>query len=181
VAVAIACGVTCCGLFDKGDHAAPAVPPAVPDGTYSVSAPVCASSGTSPAYLDARYVVALRDFAAFSERRITVVGGLGVVESFKDSDCTLTVKRSLIANRDGRLVYSTQQLHSWEPQDCTLAVAFDGTLFRRPLAGRGAPARSLSSETGHLPNEQFGWAGVFHPSRKELCASWQGWCQERGT
>lgn len=118
-ALALACHLVSCSE-DGGTTWAQTIP----EGTYAVSGPVCASSDKRPRYPAQNFQAALYDFDDLTARRITVGPGASFTEIYTDPDCTLTVARLIYRNAQGELTTRAGKTHVFAPAGCTLGVRF---------------------------------------------------------
>lgn len=123
--------------------------PAIAAGTYSVSPPLCASTGASPSYPDFAHKAALLDFADLTEHSWTI-SDTGVAEVLKDADCALTIQRRSFINEGSRFSLDRSRTHTFEPETCTFTVANLGVVVELGHAN-GAPFEDQADTAEDLP------------------------------
>lgn len=100
----------------------------VPVGHYDVGAPRCKSTNAAPDYPAASFAAALHNFDELTERTITVAEN-ATSEIFRDSDCSLEVKRTLFKNYDGEFTQRGDRKNVFDPAGCTLGVKFRSFVY----------------------------------------------------
>jgi hypothetical protein len=95
---------------------------AIPDGTYSVTGPVCSANARLPDFPDYDTATLLN---GFEDTLITnTIFEDTLTELFADDDCQLTRVRKISVNSrvDEVFLLTVERIHTWAPSDCTFTV-----------------------------------------------------------
>jgi hypothetical protein len=95
---------------------------AVAKGVYTITGPYCDDQKREPTFAVTDQPALFRKFSGLTERSVTIADGV-LTEVQKDADCTLTVSTGIKSNADGKLGLSQKTSYTFDPADCTLAVA----------------------------------------------------------
>ena len=125
---------------------------ALPDGTYSVSRPVCSDTKKNPVYTNPVQPAVFRDYVDMEVAKITV-SGMEVSAVVKDKDCSLTNGQKIFYNSGSVVTFTKQTTNTWEPAACKLSVEVNGEQSEvdqdlKTSAGAKVYAEATSSEQG---------------------------------
>jgi len=100
----------------------------IPDGVYEAKAPVCKSTGASPAYREPVQRLVLLDFADLVSHEV-IVNERFLTRSLRDQDCELRSDEDVFRNTNRLFATRLSRSYQFEPKGCDLAIDLDGELF----------------------------------------------------
>ena len=109
-----------CGSKNSSD-----VPQAVQNGKYTVSAPVCLSTGAKPNYPAIEFPVAIFDFELLTSRSWNVSDS-EVSTTYTDEDCTAVLTRKVHSNSAGIFSFTQEKKFTFTPDGCEFTVSAAG-------------------------------------------------------
>jgi hypothetical protein len=117
---------------------------ALPVGSYSVDAPLCASTGAPPDYPDGTHKAALYAFDGLTTHTLAV-DRFNVTETFQDPNCLMATTQGIYENFGSRYGVMHGRHFAFTPADCTLTLTAGGGTYK---AGPQYSAQFQNSDDG---------------------------------
>jgi hypothetical protein len=94
-------------------------------GTYSVSSPLCSSTGAAPVYPAPSYRLALFDFDGVTAHTLKLERA-SATETFTTAGCVMTARHGVFRNGDGVFSLMHGRYFTFPPAGCALSVTAGG-------------------------------------------------------